>query len=129
MSTPIICRPPSFPIRRVLACPTEGRRRRMAGRDHGPYYGPTITCCGCGDSWNCGELMPRPFKRAWRQAEIVKAKRAWDEAGRHTVDEHKAWLAAELAAVMTDYGSSAEDAPLPDDDADLPAANRQEAAA
>lgn len=114
MTTPIICRPPSFPIRRILTCPTEGRRRRMAGRDHGPYYGPTITCCGCGDSWSCGELLARPFRKAWRKDAIAKAKRAWDEAGQFTAAEYREWLAAELAAVMADYGRSTEDVPLPE---------------
>jgi hypothetical protein len=113
VTAPIICRPPSFPIRRILTCPTEGRRRRMAGRDHGPYYGPTITCLGCGDSWSCGEMLDRPFKRAWRKEAIAAAKRAWDEAGRYSRAEYEQWLADELAAVMADFGASAEDVELP----------------
>jgi hypothetical protein len=113
MTAPIICRPPSFPIRRILACPTCKQRRRFAGRDHGPYYGPTITCLGCGDSWSCGEMLDRPFKRAWRKEAIAAAKRAWNEAGRHAPAEWKQWLADELAAVMADYGSSTEDVRLP----------------
>ncbi|MDH6610254.1 hypothetical protein M2164_005889 [Streptomyces sp. SAI-208] len=111
MTTPIICRPPSFPIRRILDCPTEGRRRRMAGRDHGPYYGPTLTCLGCGDSWSCGERLERPFRRAWRRDEIFKAKQAWDEAGRFTADEYADWLVAECAAA---FGPTGNDVPLPD---------------
>lgn len=116
MTTPIVCRPASFPIRRVLNCPTEGRRRRMAGFDGGPYYGPTLTCLGCGDSWTCGEMHDRPFQRGWRQKAIDSAKRAWGEAGRYTRAEHAEWLAAQLAAVMADYGSSAsaEDVYLPE---------------
>ncbi|MFD5221430.1 hypothetical protein ACFWMH_27695 [Streptomyces tendae] len=86
----------------------------MAGRDHGPYYGPNITCCGCGDSWSCGELLPRPFRRGWRTAEIAKAKRAWTEAGLYTAAGYKAWLADELAAVIGGYGSSVEDVSLPE---------------
>jgi hypothetical protein len=98
VTTVIVCRPPSFPIRRILHCPTCKRRRRMAGRDGGPYYGPTLTCLGCGDSWTCGEMHDRPFRRGWRAKEITAAKRAWDEAGQHTRAEYEAWLAAELAA-------------------------------
>jgi hypothetical protein len=114
MTAVVICRPPSFPIRRILNCPTEGRRRRMAGIDGGPYYGPSLTCLGCGDSWSCGERHERPFQRAWRAKAIASAKRAWDEAGRRSRAQYEAWLAAELAAVMADYGSSAEDVPLPE---------------
>lgn len=113
MSTPIICRPPTFPIRRILHCPTCKQRRRMAGHDGGPWYGPTLTCLGCGDTWTCGEMHDRPFQRGWRAKSIAAAKRAWARAGQHTRAEHTAWLAAELAAVMADYGTSAEDLPLP----------------
>lgn len=111
----VICRPPSFPIRRILDCPTCKRRRRMAGRDGGPYYGPTLTCLGCGDAWTCGEMHERPFRRAWRAKEIAAAKRAWDEAGRYSRAEYERWLAAELAAAIAGYGSSVTDVPLPDD--------------
>lgn len=98
MSGLVICRPASFPIRRVLACPTCKQRRRMAGFDGGPWYGPTLTCCGCGDSWTCGEMHERPFQRAWRQKASNEAKRAWNEAGRYSRAEHAAWLDAQLAA-------------------------------
>jgi hypothetical protein len=108
MTAVVVCRPPSFPIRRILTCPTEGRRRRMAGWDSGPYYGPTLICCGCGDSWSCGEMRPRPFRRGWRAKEIAAAKRAWEEAGQYTRAEYTQWLAAELDAVMADYGTSVE---------------------
>lgn len=114
MSTPIVCRPPSFPIRRILDCPTENRRRRMAGRDHGPYYGPMLTCLGCGDSWSCGERLERPFRRAWRKDEIAKAKQAWDEAGRYTAGEYAGWLVAECAAAFGGASRPVEDVPLPE---------------
>lgn len=114
MTTPIVCRPSSFPIRRVLGCPTEGRRRRMAGRDHGPYYGPTLTCLGCGDSWSCGERLERPFRRAWRKDEISKAKQAWDEAGRYTAGEYADWLVAGCAAVFGGASRHVDDVPLPE---------------
>lgn len=115
MTVPIICRPPSFPIRRVLDCPTESRRRRMAGHDHGPYYGPILTCLGCGDSWSCGERLERPFRRAWRRDAIASARRDWETAGGYTRDQYQAWLAAELAAVFTGFDRPVEDVPLPED--------------
>jgi hypothetical protein len=113
MSTPIVCAPASFPIRRVLVCPTEGRRRRMAGRDHGPYYGPILTCLGCGDSWSCGERLERPFRRAWRRDAIADARRDWDVAGSRTRAEYRAWLDAELAAVFVTVDRAIEDVPIP----------------
>jgi len=100
MTAVVICRPPSFPIRRILTCPTEGRRRRMAGRDHGPFYGPMLTCLGCGDSWSCGERLERPFRRGWRKDAVTEAQQAWVEAGRYTRAEYRAWLDAELAAIF-----------------------------
>jgi hypothetical protein len=103
----VICRPPSFPIRRILNCPTCKQRRRMAGRDGGPYYGPTFTCLGCGDSWSCGEMHERPFRRAWRAKEIAAAKRAWDEAGRYSRAEYEQWLKDELAAATANQPSPA----------------------
>jgi len=112
MTTPIICRPPSFPIRRILACPTCKQRRRMAGRD-ATWYGPTLTCLGCGDSWTCGEMHDRPFQRGWRAKSVTAAKRAWDEAGRYRRAEHTAWLAAELAASAADYGTAIQNLELP----------------
>jgi len=86
----------------------------MAGRDHGPYYGPILTCLGCGDSWSCGERLERPFRRAWRRDAIVDARRDWDVAGRHARAEYRAWLDAELAAVFTGFDRAVEDVPLPE---------------
>ena len=110
MTAPIVCRPSSFPIRRILTCPTEGRRRRMAGRDYGPFYGPMVTCLGCGDAWSCGERLERPFRPRWRRDAIAEARRAWAEAGRFTRAEYRAWLDAELAAI---FPEPVEDVPRP----------------
>ena len=30
------------------------------------WYGWTITCLTCGDRWQDGEILPRPFARGWR---------------------------------------------------------------
>lgn len=56
-------------LRMVRHCPTCDKRRRFTGMEQ-LYYGPTWTCCGCGDSWSDGEQLPRPFARSWR-AEAV----------------------------------------------------------
>lgn len=91
----IICRPSGFPIRRMLHCPTCKQRRRFAGRDY-TWYGPTITCCGCGDSWSNGERHDRPRRRGWRAVEIAAAKELWDEAGQYTKAEREQWFKDEM---------------------------------
>lgn len=54
-------------------CPTCARSRRMLGRFQ-PHYGWLVTCLGCGDSWQDGERMPRPFMRGWREKQIKEAR-------------------------------------------------------
>ncbi len=63
--------------RRVLHCPTCDSRRRFVERWGGAWYGPTLTCCACGDAWTCGERHPRPFKPRWRQERTAAAARDW----------------------------------------------------
>lgn len=66
-------------IRRVGTCPCCKDRRRIVGFFQ-EWYGTTWTCCGCGDSWADGEILPRPFCRGWRGQAIAKAKVRWREA-------------------------------------------------
>ncbi|WP_329308384.1 hypothetical protein [Streptomyces microflavus] len=101
MTTPVICRPSAFPIRRITSCPTCKQRRRMAGRD-ALWYGPTLTCCTCGDSWTCGEMHDRPFRRAWRTEAAAKARRTWTEAGAYTRADYDAWFAEAHGRPVTD---------------------------
>lgn len=65
--------------RRILHCPVCERRRRHVV-NFGGYWGITVHCCGCGDSWMDGELAPRPFARGWREKAIASAKRRYDAA-------------------------------------------------
>lgn len=95
MTNIVICRAPTFPIRRILNCPTCKQRRRFAGRDTA-WYGPTVTCCGCGDSWSDGERHVRPFRRGWRAEAIAAAKELWAEAGEYTRADHEKWLKEQL---------------------------------
>ncbi|MFI7073628.1 hypothetical protein [Micromonospora sediminicola] len=97
MTAPVvhINRPDEFLPRRIVFCPVEQRRRRMAGRD-AAWYGATWTCCGCGDSWTDGEMHPRPFKRAWRKEAVAAAKRMWLEAAGFNPAEHTAWVREQL---------------------------------
>lgn len=81
-------------IRRIVACPTEGRRRRMVVVvPDSPYYAGTLTCCGCGDSWSEGFRMERPFRRGWRKDAKARARHHWDNPYRMTDAERRAWLA------------------------------------
>jgi hypothetical protein len=90
-----LCRPESFPIRRVLRCPTENRRRRMAGH-LALWYGATITCLGCGDSWTDGEMHPRPFRPRWREDAIARGRKAWDEGAGLTRADERSWIRDQL---------------------------------
>lgn len=97
MTTPavIVCRASGFPIRKILHCPTCKQRRRFAGIDEA-WYGPTVTCCGCGDTWSSGERSPRPFRRGWRAEAIARAKQRWIEAGQYTEADHEKWFKQEM---------------------------------
>ena len=82
--------------RRILPCPTEGRRRRMVQKYGGLWYGDDLTCLGCGDAWADGERYARPFARGWRQKQIARARADWDRAvTRAEYDRH---FQADLAA-------------------------------
>jgi hypothetical protein len=95
MSNVVICRPDLFPLRRILHCPTCKRRRRMAILDSA-WYGPTVTCCACGDSWSDWERHPRPFRRGWRKEAATGARKTWDAAGQYTRADWSAWLADQV---------------------------------
>lgn len=58
----------------VIDCPTCQRRRRAICKFY-EWYGASVTCAGCGDSWNDGEMEERPFARGWRRKSIEHARR------------------------------------------------------
>lgn len=77
----VMCRPPQGIIRRHYRhCPTCDTRRRFVQRFGGAWYGSTITCVACGDSWGEEGRMERPFKRGWRQEATADARRDWAAA-------------------------------------------------
>lgn len=64
-----------------MKCATCQRRRRfVVSVSSSPYYAPIVTCCGCGDSWEDGFQLERPFARGWRESSIARAKKDWDAA-------------------------------------------------
>lgn len=91
MSGVIVCRARRFLIRKVMHCPICKAKRRMLVEDEA-WYGPTVTCCHCGDSWQDGELSFRPARRGWRKEAAAKAAAKWLAAGRYDKAAHRAWL-------------------------------------
>jgi hypothetical protein len=41
--------------------------------EHYEWYGWMLTCLSCGDQWEDGERLERPFRRAWRKAAVAEA--------------------------------------------------------
>ena len=60
----------------------DGGRAQFALLSYGPrsYYGPSVICMQCGERWEDGQMMPRPFKRGWREENVHKAQVTLDEA-------------------------------------------------
>jgi hypothetical protein len=54
-------------------CPTCERRRYFVMM-HTPWYGVSGTCLHCGDSWEDGERLERPFVPGWRNRAIRDAR-------------------------------------------------------
>jgi hypothetical protein len=75
----IVCSPPAWTYRAILRCPVCKRRRRHVVT-LGGYYGSTIGCLGCGDSWMDGELAPRPWRRGWREESKARLRAKWASA-------------------------------------------------
>lgn len=63
-----------------IQCPT-CNRRTYAMSWFVPWYGWDTTCFKCGDAWQDGEMVGRPFRPRWRADRIARAKRRW-RAGR-----------------------------------------------
>jgi len=75
-----ICRPDNrFLRRRYWRCPIDECITEQVVR-YEAWYGPTVWCCKCGDSWGEGGLHERPFARNWRRDAVRKARRLWDSA-------------------------------------------------
>ena len=90
-----VCSGGGIAIRTVRRCPTCKQRRRFTGSDEA-WYGITITCCACGDSWSSGELLMRPRVRGWRKDAAAKARTRWDRAVRVGSPEHRQFIRAEI---------------------------------
>ena len=60
-------------------CPTCDKIRPMTCLTY-EWYGPSITCLGCGEVWRDGERMPRPFAPAWRERSKAMARASYRRA-------------------------------------------------
>lgn len=87
----IVCSPATYLLRLTLDCPTCVGKTDHVGAD-ALWYGLTVTCCSCGDSWTEGELHPRPFQRGWRKAAVDAALRRWNAAVGGSREGWRAWL-------------------------------------
>ncbi len=82
--------------RKMLACPTCGKRRKMQ-LAHYAWYGASVVCLTRhehrrlererqvvvrGEHWQGGEMCERPFAPGWRKASVASALRRWAEARR-----------------------------------------------
>lgn len=93
--TLIICGPRGPLFRAIKLCPTCKTRRRFVVRAEA-WYGDYWHCCHCGDVWNEGEPLMRPFKPRWRAEAARKHQEMWKTAG--TRKAAMAWLMADVMA-------------------------------
>lgn len=64
----------------VNLCPTCERPRRMFVQ-YFEWYGPSVTCAGCGEEWQHGYQCERPLMRGWRKKNIQYAIRNLERIG------------------------------------------------
>lgn len=57
----------------IIDCPTCARQRRAIANFQ-EWYGWDVTCAGCGDSWQDGHMLERPFMPGWRRKNIEQAR-------------------------------------------------------
>ena len=68
-----ICRPSTeWLYRNDLHCPVCGYQVGLVGM-YQEWYGSRWTCLACGDQWQDGELLERPFMRGWRWLNVQHA--------------------------------------------------------
>ena len=56
------CSSPSVPYYRAMV------------QSHEKWYGFSLTCLRCGESWEDGEMRPRPFAPRWREHRVASTK-------------------------------------------------------
>ena len=59
---------------RANPCPT-CKRDTLKLCQHYEWYGWSVTCLECGERWEDGERLPRPFAPRWREKNIERAEK------------------------------------------------------
>lgn len=75
-------------LRRV--CPTCKRRTTFFAA-HVPWFGWRFTCLACGDKWEDGERLQRPFMPGWRQENVRIAKKQRTQARAAKLPRNPPW--------------------------------------
>lgn len=77
----IICGPPRgvYKRREAQDCPECDDQHGFVVRWDGAWYGQTLYGA-CGDTWQDGFRMERPFQRGWRKKAQQEFQQMWDHA-------------------------------------------------
>lgn len=67
---------PSRVMLRRRRCPICERARFFVGF-FTEWYGWHVVCLRCGDQWEDGEMLSRPFKPRWRQESVEWARKTY----------------------------------------------------
>lgn len=91
-----LCRTTTIALRRMITrCPTcECKTEMVIQFPNNPFYGPTIGCTKCGESWADGERLPRPFYRGWRAHSAARFRALWADATYARWPDYSDWFAA-----------------------------------
>lgn len=67
--------------RRIVKCwgICETETSRVVAVERSPYYGPTMHCLDCGDTWSGEGLFGRPFRPKWREEAKRRANSLWQQ--------------------------------------------------
>lgn len=65
-------------------CPTCNRNRYFTSTFY-DWYGPLCVCLKCGERFQGGEQMPRPFCRGWRKTSVDEARKFYRMARGTTI--------------------------------------------
>jgi hypothetical protein len=75
----------------------------------GAWYGTTLYG-ECGDTWQDGFRMERPFRRAWRQAAVKWFERMWENA--LPAELYNRYVEADMAQYSLSVGEATADAEI-----------------